>query len=78
MVLYNVFVLVWDLTITQNSIHTISYLDRSRLTDTRSAENDRLEADTDTVYRIDASLKKTGRGEKPFHGTVYITPIVFA
>ncbi len=34
MVLYNVFVLSWGLTITQNSIYTISDLDRSRLTDT--------------------------------------------
>ncbi len=34
MVLYNVFVLSWGLTITQNSICTISDLDRSRLTDT--------------------------------------------
>ncbi len=40
----------------QNSIHTISDLDRSRLTDTRSAENDRIGADTDPEYRIDASL----------------------
>ncbi len=38
------------LTITQNSIRTTWDLDRSRLTDTRSAEN------TDTEYRIDASL----------------------
>ncbi len=55
MVLYNVFVLSWGLTITQNSIHTISDLDRSRLTDTRSAENP-IRADTDPEYRIDASL----------------------
>ncbi len=34
MVLYNVFVPFVGLTITQNSIHTISDLDRSRLTDT--------------------------------------------
>ncbi len=56
MVLYNAFVLSWGLTITQNSIHTISDLDRSRLSDTRSAENDRIGADTDPEYRIDASL----------------------
>ncbi len=56
MVLYNAFVLSWGLTITQNSIHTISDLDRSRLTDTRSAENDRIGADTDPEYRINASL----------------------
>ncbi len=56
MVLYNAFVLSWGLTITQNSIHTISYLDRSHLSDTRSAENDWIGADTDPEYRIDASL----------------------
>ncbi len=56
MVLYNAFVLSWGLTITQNSIRRISDLDRSGLTDTRSAENDRIGADTDPEYRIDASL----------------------
>ncbi len=56
MVLYNAFVLSWGLTITQNSIHTISDLDRSGLSDTRSAENDRIGANTDPEYRIDASL----------------------
>ncbi len=56
MVLYNVFVLLWGLTITQNSIHTISDLDRSHLSDTRSAENASIGADTDPEYRIDASL----------------------
>ncbi len=56
MVLYNVFVLSRGLTIIQNIIHTISDLDRSRLSDTRSAENDRIGADTDPEYRIDASL----------------------
>ncbi len=56
MVLYNAFVLSWGLTITQNSIHTISDLDPSRLSDTRSAENDWIGADTDPEYRIDASL----------------------
>ncbi len=55
-VLYYVFELSWGLIITQNNIHTISVLDRSRLTDTRSAENDRIGADTDPEYRIDASL----------------------
>ncbi len=59
MVLYNVFVLSWGLTITHNSIHTISDLDRSRLSDTRSVENDRIGADTDPEYRIDASLGET-------------------
>ncbi len=59
MVLYNAFVLSWGLTITQNSIHTISDLDRSCLSDTRSAENDRIGADTDPEYRIDASLVQT-------------------
>ncbi len=44
---FNAFVLSWGLTITQNSIHTISDLDRSRLSDTRSAKNDRIGADTD-------------------------------
>ncbi len=48
--------LLWGLTTTQNSIHTTSDLDRSCLTDTRSAENDRIGADTDPEYRIDASL----------------------
>ncbi len=56
MVLYNAFVLSWGLTITQNSIRRISDLDRSGLTDTRSAENDRIGADTDPEYQIDASL----------------------
>ncbi len=59
MVLYNAFVLSWGLTITQNSICTISDLDRSRLSDTRSAENDRIGADTDPEYRIDASLSQS-------------------
>ncbi len=57
MVLYNAFVLSWGLTITQNSIRRISDLDRSHLSDTRSAENDRIGADTDPEYRIDASLE---------------------
>ncbi len=56
MVLYNVFVLPWGLTITHNSTRTISDLDRSGLTDTRSAENASIGADTDPKYRIDASL----------------------
>ncbi len=45
---------LWGLTTAQNSIRTTSDLDRSRLTDTRSAENDRIGADTDPEYRIDA------------------------
>ncbi len=49
----------WGLTTAQNSIRTTSDLGRSRLTDTRSAENDRIGADTDPEYRIDASLIKT-------------------
>ncbi len=61
MVLYNAFVLSWGLTITQNSIRRISDLDRSRLSDTRSAENDRIGADADPEYRIDASLPHTIR-----------------
>ncbi len=61
MVLYNAFVLSWGLTITQNSIHTISDLDRSRLSDTRSAENDWIGADTDPEYRIGASLLSNGQ-----------------
>ncbi len=56
MVLYNAFVLSWGLTITQNSIRRISDLDRSGLSDTRSAENDWIGADTDPEYRIGASL----------------------
>ncbi len=56
MVLYNVLWLSWGLIITQNSMHTISDLDRFRLTDTRSAENASIGADTDSEYRIDASL----------------------
>ncbi len=56
MVLYNAFVLSRGLTITQNSICTISDLDRSRLSDTRSAENDRIGADTDPEYWLDTSL----------------------
>ncbi len=59
MVLYTVFVLSWGLTITQNSTCTISDLDRSRLTNTRSAENASIGADIDTEYRIDASLRGT-------------------
>ncbi len=59
MVLYNVFVLSWGLTITQNIIHTISDLDQAGLSDTRSAKNDWIGADTDPEYRIDASLLRT-------------------
>ncbi len=42
----------WGLTAAQNSIRTTLDLDRSCLTDTRSAENDRIGADTDPEYRI--------------------------
>ncbi len=51
--------LLWGLTITQNSIRIISDLDRSCLTDTRSAENGSIGADTNTVYRTDTSLQAT-------------------
>ncbi len=47
MVLYNVFVLSWGLTIIQNSIRTISDLDQSRLTDKYRSRY---------CYRIDVSL----------------------
>ncbi len=51
--------LPWGLTATQNSI-SLKAQDRiwigSRLTDTRSAENDWIGADTDPQYRINASL----------------------
>ncbi len=40
---------------------TGSDLDRSRLTDTRSVENDWIGADTDPQYRIDASLLERHR-----------------
>ncbi len=53
---YNVLWLSWGLIKTQNSMHTISDLDRFRLTDTRSAGNASIGADTDSEYRIDASL----------------------
>ncbi len=59
MVLYNAFVLSWGSRITQNCIHTILDLDRSRFSNTRSAENDRIGVDTDPEYRIDASLVHT-------------------
>ncbi len=67
MVLYNAFVLSWGLTITQNSIHTISDLDRSRL------------SDTDPEYRIDASLMKMPsklfwRQSVPFRDTLINHP----
>ncbi len=55
---FDFMVLLWGLTITPNSIHRISDLDRSLLSDTRSAENDRIGADTDPEYWIDASLDK--------------------
>ncbi len=47
---------LWGLTTAQKSIRTTSDLDRSRLTDTRSTENDKIGADTNPEYRIDASL----------------------
>ncbi len=56
MVLYDVLWLSWGLTTTQNSIRTTSDLDLSPLTNTRSTENDRVGADTNPEYRIDASL----------------------
>lgn len=40
MVRYDVFVLSWGSTTTQNSIRTTSDLDQPRLTHTQSAEND--------------------------------------
>jgi len=46
----------WGLTTAHNSIRTALDLDRSRLTDTPSAENDWIGADSDPEYRIDASL----------------------
>ncbi len=59
MVLYGVF--VSSVGLNNNTEYyklksTGSDLDRSRLTDTRSAENDWIGADTDPQYRIDASL----------------------
>ncbi len=56
--LYGAFTALWCFCGFQqqhNSIRT-SDLDRSRLTDTRSTENDRIGADTDPEYQIDASL----------------------
>ncbi len=54
--------LPWGLTTTLNII-SLKAQDRiwieSHLTDTRSAENDWIGADTDPQYRIDASLLKT-------------------
>ncbi len=55
MVLYDVYVVFVGL---NNSTIVYAIL-RSRLTDTRSAENDRIGADTDPEYRIDASLFET-------------------
>ncbi len=61
-------------------------MDRSRLTDTRSAENDRIGADTDPEYRIDASLVEDSKNVRavdtaldatssgsPIHGSVLVT-----
>ncbi len=54
--------LPWGLTTTQNII-SLKAQDwiwiGSRLTDTRSAENDWIGANTDPAYRIDASLLET-------------------
>ncbi len=59
MVLYGVF--VTSVGLNNNTEYyklksTGSDLDRSHLTDTRSAENDWIGADTDPQYQIDASL----------------------
>ncbi len=61
MVLYDVFVASVGLNNNTEYISTGSDLDRSRLTDTRSVENDWIGADTDPQYRIDASLLKRHR-----------------
>ncbi len=55
----------WGLTTAHYSIRTTSDLDRSRLclTDTRTTENDRIGADTDPEYRIDASQIITINGK---------------
>ncbi len=52
----NVKVLYDALTITQNSIHRISDLDQSRLTDTRSHRKCQYRSYTDTEYQIGAPL----------------------
>ncbi len=62
MVLYGVFVA--SVGLNSNTEYyklksTGSDLDRSRLTDTRSAENDWIGAYTDPQYQIDASLVPT-------------------
>ncbi len=61
MVLYDVFVASVGLNNNTEYISTGSDLDRSRLTDTRSVENDWIGADTDPQYRIDASLLERHR-----------------
>ncbi len=58
MVLYDVFVTFVGFC-GFRSKRTTSDLDRSRLTDTWSAENDWIEADTDPEYRINAFLLRT-------------------
>ncbi len=58
----------------QNSVRTTSDLDRSRLTDTRSAENDQIETDTDPEYRIDASLVFINTHT---HACIYLRKIVW-
>ncbi len=55
--------LSWGLTTAHYSIRTTSDLDQSRLTDTRTAENDRIGADTDPEYQIDASQIITINGK---------------
>ncbi len=49
---------------------TGSDLDRSRLIDTRSAENDWIGADTDPQYRFDASLLITDNDETAYRDEV--------
>ncbi len=58
MVLYDIFVASVGLNNTEyyKLKSKGSDLDRSHLTDTRSAENDWIGADTDPQYQIDASL----------------------
>ncbi len=55
--------LSWGFTTTQNSICTASDLDRARLTDTQSAENDWIEADTDHEHRIEREREKERTNE---------------
>ncbi len=75
MVLYNILVLLWGLTITQNSIHTISDLDRSHLTETRSTETASIGAHIYTEYRIDASLPGTELVDGRKSASLYGQPV---